>query len=39
MEAHTLNKMSFDKGVVLNHLVKRKESLEESFLNLTKNKK
>ncbi|WP_188457780.1 ABC transporter ATP-binding protein [Psychroflexus planctonicus] len=37
MESDTLNKMAFEKGIVLKHLVKRKESLEESFLNLTKN--
>lgn len=38
MEADTLNKMMIEKGIYLKHLVKRKESLEESFLNLTKNK-
>ena len=32
-----LNKILFDKGIVLSHLVKRKESLEEQFLELTKN--
>jgi len=37
MEAATLNKLAFEKGILLKHLVKRKESLEESFLNLTKN--
>lgn len=37
MEASTLNKKAFENGIVLKHLVKRKESLEESFLNLTKN--
>ena len=37
MEAATLNKLAFKKGILLKHLVKRKESLEESFLNLTKN--
>jgi ABC-2 type transport system ATP-binding protein len=35
MNAEALNKMLFDKGVVLSHLVKRKESLEEQFLTLT----
>jgi len=37
MDAGTLNKLLFDKGIVLSHLVKRKESLEEQFLTLTKN--
>ncbi|WP_298790837.1 ABC transporter ATP-binding protein [uncultured Allomuricauda sp.] len=37
MNAEELNKMLFDKGMVLSHLVKRKESLEEQFLTLTKN--
>ncbi len=32
-----LNKMLFDKGIILSHLVKRKESLEEQFLTMTKN--
>ena len=35
MEAAEMNKYLFDKGVVLSHLVKRKESLEEQFLQLT----
>ena len=35
MNAEELNKMLFDKGIVLSHLVKRKESLEEQFLTLT----
>ncbi len=38
MNAEELNKLLFDKGIVLSHLVKRKESLEEQFLTLTKNK-
>jgi len=38
MNAGELNKMLFEKGMVLSHLVKRKESLEEQFLTLTKNK-
>jgi len=37
MEAATFNKLMFDKGVTLSHLVKRKESLEEQFLQLTNN--
>ncbi|WP_435622994.1 ABC transporter ATP-binding protein [Flagellimonas sp.] len=37
MKAETLNKLLFEKGMVLSHLVKRKESLEEQFLTLTKN--
>ncbi|MET6990148.1 ABC transporter ATP-binding protein [Sediminicola arcticus] len=32
-----LNKQLFKKGIVLSHMVKRKESLEEQFLALTKN--
>jgi len=37
MQAEELNKILFEKGIVLSHLVKRKESLEEQFLTLTKN--
>ena len=37
MDAEELNKVLFEKGIFLSHLVKRKESLEESFLTLTKN--
>ncbi len=37
MMAETLNKTLFEKGIFLSHLVKRKESLEEQFLTLTKN--
>jgi ABC-2 type transport system ATP-binding protein len=37
MEAATFNKLMFDKGITLSHLVKRKESLEEQFLQLTNN--
>ncbi|GGD31392.1 ABC transporter ATP-binding protein [Flavobacterium orientale] len=37
MEASELNTYLFQKGIVLNHLVKRKFSLEEQFLALTKN--
>ena len=35
MNAEELNKMLFDKGIVLSHLIKRKESLEEQFLSIT----
>tara|TARA_R110002050_G_scaffold21414_2_gene59335 strand:+ start:1064 stop:1963 length:900 start_codon:yes stop_codon:yes gene_type:complete len=38
MKATTLNQDLFNNGIVLSHLVKRKESLEEQFLNLTNNK-
>jgi len=37
MEAAAFNKLMFDKGIMLSHLVKRKESLEEQFLQLTNN--
>ena len=37
LEARELNRFLFEKNVVLNHLVKRKNSLEEQFLELTKN--
>ncbi len=37
VDASTFNKLLFDKGIVLSHLVKRKESLEEQFLQLTDN--
>ena len=37
MDASTFNKLMFDKGIILSHLVKRKESLEEQFLQLTDN--
>ncbi|WP_089895276.1 ABC transporter ATP-binding protein [Kriegella aquimaris] len=37
LDADTLNKMLFENGIVLSQLVKRKESLEEQFLILTKN--
>jgi ABC-2 type transport system ATP-binding protein len=36
MEASGINKYLFDKGITLSHLIKRKESLEEQFLELTK---
>lgn len=35
LDASEFNKMLFDKGIVLSHLVKRKPSLEEQFLQLT----
>lgn len=35
MDASELNKFLFEKGITLSHLVKRKESLEEQFLELT----
>jgi len=35
LEAKDLNKYLVDKGIYLNHLVKRKHSLEEQFLQLT----
>lgn len=38
MSAPDFNKLMFEKGIVLSHLVKRKESLEEQFLQLTDNK-
>ncbi|MEO6348315.1 MAG: ATP-binding cassette domain-containing protein [Aquaticitalea sp.] len=37
MDASMFNKLMFEKGIVLSHLVKRKESLEEQFLQLTDN--
>ncbi|RRQ49073.1 ABC transporter ATP-binding protein [Maribacter algicola] len=37
MDAKSLNEVLFKEGIVLSHLVKRKESLEEQFLTLTKN--
>lgn len=37
MDAETLNKILFENGLVLSHLVKRRASLEEQFLTLTKN--
>ena len=35
LEAKELNRFLFEKNIVLNHLVKRKNSLEEQFLELT----
>ncbi len=37
MNAEVLNRFLFEKGIILSHLVKRKESLEEQFLTLTKS--
>lgn len=36
MDAKAFNKSLFEQGIILSHLVKRKESLEEQFLALTK---
>jgi ABC-2 type transport system ATP-binding protein len=38
LDAADLNKYLFEKNIYLNHLVKRKSSLEDQFLALTKNK-
>ena len=37
LEAAEINTFLFDKGIVLDHLCKRKNSLEEQFLELTNN--
>lgn len=37
LSAESLNRMLFEKGIVLTHLVKRKESLENQFLQITQN--
>lgn len=37
MDAATFNQQMHTKGIQLSHLVKRKESLEEQFLEITKN--
>lgn len=37
ISASDFNKSLFNKGIILSHLVKRKESLEEQFLQLTDN--
>ena len=37
LEAADLNRFLFEKNIFLNHLVKRKISLEEQFLELTNN--
>ena len=35
MEAHEINKYLFNNGITISHLVKRKPSLEQQFLDLT----
>lgn len=35
LSAESLNRILFEKGIVLSHLVKRKESLESQFLQIT----
>ncbi|MCB0448926.1 MAG: ABC transporter ATP-binding protein [Confluentibacter sp.] len=35
MKSDDFNKLLFEKGIILTHLVQRKESLEEQFLQLT----
>jgi ABC-2 type transport system ATP-binding protein len=37
MDAKSVNQLMFENGIILTHLVKRKESLEEQFLQLTDN--
>lgn len=37
VSGENLNKHLFEHGIVLRHLVKRKESLEQQFLQITKN--
>jgi ABC-2 type transport system ATP-binding protein len=37
MSASEINKSLVAKGIYVSHLVKRKESLEELFLEITKN--
>ncbi len=37
LDEESLNRQLFEEGIVLTHLVKRKESLEEQFLQLTNN--
>jgi ABC-2 type transport system ATP-binding protein len=37
MDSGSLNEFLFKNGIILTHLVMRKESLEEQFLTLTKN--
>ncbi|AWG25678.1 ABC transporter ATP-binding protein [Flavobacterium kingsejongi] len=38
LEAAELNRYLFDKGIVLNHLIKRKTSLEEQFIQIIAGK-
>lgn len=37
MEAESLNQLCYNQKIVLSHLVKRKESLEQQFLTITNN--
>ena len=37
IDATAINKLAFENSIVLSHLVKRKPSLEEQFLQLTDN--
>ncbi|MDC1198115.1 ABC transporter ATP-binding protein [Algibacter sp.] len=37
MKSEDFNKYLFDQGIILTHLIQRKESLEEQFLQLTDN--
>ncbi|MDP5158821.1 MAG: ABC transporter ATP-binding protein [Flaviramulus sp.] len=37
MKSDEFNKLLFEEGIILTHLVQRKESLEEQFLKLTNN--
>jgi len=37
LSASDLNKFLFERNITLSHLVKRKHSLEEQFLELTNN--
>jgi ABC-2 type transport system ATP-binding protein len=39
LESKELNQLLFEKGIILSHLVKRKHSLEEQFLELTNQPK
>jgi ABC-2 type transport system ATP-binding protein len=39
LESKELNRFLFEKGIILNHLIKRKHSLEEQFLELTNKPK
>ena len=39
ISTQTLNRQLFEKGIVLNHLVKKKSTLEEQFIELTSQNK
>lgn len=39
ISSESLNKLLFEQGVMVNHLVKRKESLEQQFLQITQKLK